>query len=329
VTARGGVRAVILAFALLASPLVAETQPRTRLGRIGVLTLSTASSGPDAEAFRQGLREHGYVEGQSIAIEHRDAAGRADRLPALAGELVRLEVDVIVTQSNVAALAAKQATQTIPIVMAIAGDPVKAGVVRSLASPGGNVTGLTLMQTELSSKRLQLLREAAPSTTVVAVVWNPADPAAVDFLRETEAAARSLGVKLHAVEARSSVELDAAFKAVAALRPSAFFTLPGGMFQANVKRIVDFAAKRRLPGVYPNRAFVEAGGLLSYAPSLAANWRRAAVFVDRILKGAKPGDLPIEQPTEFELIVNLRTAKNLGLTIPPSVLSRANEIIEQ
>jgi putative ABC transport system substrate-binding protein len=326
--APGAVRAVIVTFALLAAPLAGQAQPGPKLARIGVLTLSTASWTPDGEAFRQGLREHGYMEGQSIAFEYRDAAGRADRLPTLAGELVRLKVDVIVTQSNVAALAAKQATQTIPIVMAIAGDPVKAGVLSSLASPGGNVTGLTLMQTELSRKRLQLLREAAPGTALVAVLWNPTDPSAADYLRETEAAARSLGLKLHAIKARSPTELDAAFKAVADLGPSAFFTLPGGMFQANVRRIIDFAAKRRLPGVFPNRAFVEAGGLLSYAPSLAASWRRAAVFVDKILKGAKPGDLPIEQPTQFELVVNLRTAKALGLTIPPTVLARADETIE-
>jgi putative ABC transport system substrate-binding protein len=261
-------------------------------------------------------------------VEHRDAAGKADRLPALAEELVRLRVDIIVTQSNVAALAAKRATQTIPIVMAIAGDPVKAGVVSSLASRGGNVTGLTLMQTDLSRKRLQLLREAVPSTSVVAVMWNPTDPSAVEFLRETEGAARSLGLKLHAVEARSAAELYAAFSAVAALRPSAFFTLPGGLFQGNVKRIMDFAVRRRLPGVFPNRAFVEAGGLLSYAPSLTANWAHAAVYVDKILKGAKPADLPIEQPTQFELVVNGRTARALGLTMPPSLLSRADAIIE-
>jgi putative ABC transport system substrate-binding protein len=319
--------AVSLTIALLATPLATRAQTGGRLARIGVLTLSTATWAPDGDLFRQALRQRGYVEGKDVAFEHRDAAGQADRLPALAGELVGLKVDVIVTQSNVAALAAKQATRAIPIVMAIAGDPVKAGVVESLASPGGNVTGLTLMQTELSRKRLQLLREAAPGVTIIAVVWNPTDPSAADFLRETEAAARSLGLKLHAIEARSSADLDAAFKAVADLRPSAFFTLPGGMFQANVARIVDFAAKRRLPGVFSNRAFVEAGGLLSYAPSLAANWRHAAVFVDKILKGAKPGDLPIEQPTEFELVVNLRTAKALGLTIPPTVLARADEVI--
>ena len=320
--------AAAVALLLLAAPLAALAQPGPKLARIGVLTLSTASSTPNAEAFRQGLREHGYVEGQNIAFEYRYAAGRADRLPALAGELVRLKVDVIVTQSNVAALAAKHATQTIPIVMAIAGDPVKAGVVGSLARPGGNVTGLTLMQTDLSGKRLQLLKEAAPNIALVAVIWNPTDAPAADFLRETEAAARSLGLKLHAIEARSPTELDAAFKAVTDVRPSAFFTLPGGMFQDNVKRIIDFAAKRRLPGVFPNRAFAEVGGLLSYAPSLPANWRRAAVFVDKILKGAKPADLPVEQPTKFELVVNRKTAKALGLTIPQAVLLRADEVIQ-
>jgi putative tryptophan/tyrosine transport system substrate-binding protein len=313
---------------LLTAPLAVKAQPGSKVARIGVLTLSTAPSTPNAEAFRQGLRELGYVEGQNIAIEYRYAAGRADRLPALAGELVRLKVDVIVIQSNVAALAAKHATQTIPIVMANAGDPVKAGVIGSLASPGGNVTGLTMIQAELSGKRLQLLKEAAPNIAVVAVIWNPTDPPAADFLRETEAAARSLGLKLHAIEARSSAELDAAFNAVADVRPSAFFTLPGGMFQDNVRRIIDFAARHRLPGVFPNRDFVAAGGLLSYATSLAENWRRAATYVDKILKGAKPADLPVEQPTKFELVINLKTAKALGLTIPPAVLARADEVIE-
>ena len=184
------------------------------------------------------------------------------------------------------------------------------------------------MQTDLSGKRLQLLKEVAPRVTLVAVIWNPTDPPAADSLRETEAAARSLGLKLHAIEARSPAELDAAFKAVADVRPSAFFTLPGGLFQANLRRIIDFAEKGSLPGVFPNRAFAEAGGLLSYAPSLAANWRRAAVFVDKILRGAKPADIPIEQPTKFELVINLKTAKALGITIPPSLLLRADQVIE-
>ncbi len=315
---------------LFAAPLAADAQPPAKVARIGVLTLAVASSAPLAEAFRQGLKEHGYVEGQNIAFEYRYAEGRADKLPALAAELVRLKVDVIVTESNVAALAAKHATQTIPIVMAIAGDPVKAGVVSSLARPGGNVTGLTLIHSELSGKRLQLLKEAVPKIALVAVIWNPTDPAAADFLRETETAARSLGLKLRAIEARAPAELDAAFKAVADARPSAFFTLPGAMFQDkdNMRRIFEFAMKSRLPGVFSNRGYTEAGGLMSYGPNFAANYRRAAVFVDKILKGAKPADLPIEQPTTFELVINLRTAKALGLTIPASVLARADQVIE-
>ena len=321
-------RPVAAVLLLLIAPLAGDAQPLAKFARIGVLTLAVAPSTPLAEAFRQGLREHGYVEGQNLAFEYRYAEGRADRLPALAAELVRLKVDVIVTESNMAALAAKRATETIPIVMAIAGDPVKAGVVGSLARPGGNVTGLTLMHPELSGKRLQLLKEAVPRIALVAVIWNPTDPAAVDFLRETEVAARSLGLRLHAIEARAPAELDAAFKAVADARPSAFFTLPGGMFQDNQTRILEFAKKNRLPGVFPNRVFVEAGGLISYGPNLAASSRRAAAFVDKLLKGAKPADLPIEQPTKFELVVNLKTARALGLTIPASVLVWADQAIE-
>ena len=321
-------RPVAAILLLLIAPLAGDAQPPAKFARIGLLTLAVAPSTPLAEAFRQGLREHGYVEGQNLAFEYRYAEGRADRLPALAAELVRLKVDVIVTESNMAALAAKSATETIPIVMAIAGDPVKAGVVGSLARPGGNVTGLTLMHPELSGKRLQLLKEAVPRIALVAVIWNPTDPAAVDFLRETEVAARSLGLRLHVIEARAPAELDAAFKAVADARPSAFFTLPGGMFQDNQTRILEFAKKNRLPGVFPNRVFVEAGGLISYGPNLAASSRRAAAFVDKLLKGAKPADLPIEQPTKFELVINLKTARALGLTIPASVLVRADQAIE-
>jgi putative ABC transport system substrate-binding protein len=317
-----------LAGGLLAAPLAAEAQQRGKIARIGVLTLWVGSTTPLAEAFRQGLREHDYVEGHNVTFEYRSVQGRADRLPSLAAELVRLKVDVIVTESNVAALAAKHATQTIPVVMAIAGDPVAAGVVRSLARPGGNVTGLTLMNRELSGKRLQLLKEIAPKIAVVAVIWNPTDPPAADFLRETETAAQSRGLKIHAIEARSPAELDAAFKAVADARPDAFFTLPGGMFQDNKTRIFDFARKNRLPGVFSNREYAEAGGLLSYGPSFADLFRRAAGYVDKILKGAKPADLPIEQPTIYELVINLKTAKALGLTIPPSLLQRADQVIE-
>lgn len=319
---------VAVIFLLVGVPLELAAQPKAKVARIGVLTLSTATWGANAEGFRQGLRERGYMEGQNIVIEHRDAGGRADRLPALAGELVRLKVDVIVTQSNVAALAAKQASQTIPIVIAIAGDPVKAGLVESLARPGGNVTGLTLMQTDLSGKRLALLKEVAPKIVRVAVIWNPTDPPAAASLRETEATARSLGLTLQAIEVRSPSELDAAFTAVAAVRPDAFFTLPGSLFQDNISRIIEFAAKRGVPGVFPNREFAEAGGLMSYAPSLGAHWRRAAIYVSKILGGARPADMPIEQPTTFELVINLKAAKAVGLTIPPAVLARADQVIE-
>ena len=312
----------------LTASLVSLAQGPANVARVGILSLAVAPATPLADAFRQGLRAQGYVEGQNVILEFRNADGRANRLPALAAELVRLKVDVIVTESNVAALAAKRATSTIPIVMAIAADPVKAGVVDSLGRPGGNVTGLTLMHPELSAKRLQLLKEAVPTITIVAVIWNPTDPAAGDSLRETESAARSLGLKIHAIEARTPAELDEAFKAVANVRPSAFFTLPGAIFQESTVRIFEFATKNRLPGIFPNRAYAEAGGLMSYGPNLAASVQRATVLVDKILKGAKPADLPIEQPTQFELVINGKAANALGLTIPASLLARADKIIE-
>ena len=313
---------------VLATPEVTEAQPPPKVYRIGVLTLTYAPSTPPIEAFRQGLREHGYVEAQNIALEFRFAEGTSTRLPALAAELVRLKVDVIVTQSNAATLAAKNATQTIPIVMAFAGDPVTAGMVGSLARPGANVTGLSLLTLELSGKRLQLLKEVAPKTTLVVVFWNPTNPSHVHFLRETEAAAQSLGLRLKTIEVRSPSELDVAFKAVTNARPSALISLGDGMLTANAVRIVEFATKSRLPGVFANRVFPEAGALMSYGASPAANFRQAAAFVDKILKGAKPANLPVEQPTKFELVINLRTAKAIGLTIPPSLLQRADQIID-
>jgi putative tryptophan/tyrosine transport system substrate-binding protein len=318
---------IILAASLALATLTVEAQQTAKVYRIGVLALGVASSTPLAEAFRQGLKEHGYVEGQNIALEYRYAGGEAGRLPALAADLVRLKVDVIVAESNAATLAAKHATRIIPIVM-VAGDPIKTGVVGSLARPDSNVTGLTMMHPELSGKRLQLLKEAAPKIALIAVIWNPTDPFSEDLLRETEAAARSLGLKIHAIEAREPAELEAAFKAVVDSRPSAFFTIPGSMFLDNRTRILKFATKSRLPGVFGTRGYAEAGGLMSYGPSLADLFRKAAVFVDKILKGAKPADLPIEQPTKFELVINLKTAKALGLTIPPSVLGRADQVIQ-
>ena len=313
--------------AMLAAPLAAEAQS-AKVPRIGVLTLSVASSTPIFEAFRQGLREHGYVEGQNIALEFRFAQGRPEKLPAMAAELVQMKVEVIVTESVLAAREAKQATGAIPIVTAIHGDPVGAGLVASLTRPGGNVTGLSLLAPELSGKRLEFLKEVTPKATQVAAIWNAANSAAARYLTETRAAARSLGVQLQSVEVRQPSDLDAAFEAVAGARPSALITLPDGMLLANKTRIIEFAAKTRLPAVFPDQEFAEAGGLMAYGPSLAWNFRRAAAYVDKLLKGAKPTDLPIEQPTKFELVINLKTAKALGLTIPPSLLGRADQVIE-
>ena len=316
-----------LAVALLAAPLVAGAQT-AKLPRIGILTLAVASSTAVFEGFRQGLRDLGWVEGRNIALEYRFAQGRPDGLSALAAELVRMKVDVIVIEGGQAALAAKHATQTIPIVMAVIDDPVKAGLVASLARPGGNVTGLTLFASELSGKRLQLLKEVVPRSTLVAVIRNVTHPNAADLWGETEAAARSLDLRLQSVEVRSPADLGGAFKAVTSARPSAFITLADGMLFYNRTRIVDFAAQSQLPAIYPDREFAKAGGLMAYGPSLASNFRRAATYVDKILKGAKPADLPVEQPTKFELVINAKTAKALGLTIPLAVLARADEVIQ-
>jgi putative ABC transport system substrate-binding protein len=321
----------IVAFVLgvLAAPPAADAQQPAKVPRIGILTLISASSAPHLfEEFRQGLRERGYVEGQNIALEYRSPQGQADRLPSMAAELVSMKVDVIATESVAAALAAKNATQTIPIVMAISGDPVGAGLVASLPRPGGNVTGLSQLAPELSGKRLQLLKEAAPKTTRVAVIWNPVSPASAGYLRESEAAARSLGLQLQPVEARSPADLDAGFKAVTRARPSALITLADGMLASQRTRIVEFAAKGRLPAIFPIREFAEAGGLMTYGPNTAENFRRAATFVDKILKGTKPADLPVEQPTRFELVINMKTAKALGITFPPSILIRADQVIQ-
>jgi putative ABC transport system substrate-binding protein len=246
----------------------------------------------------------------------------------MAAELVKLKVEVIVTESVVAAREAKQATETIPIVTAVHGDPVGAGLVTSLTRPGGNVTGLSLLAPELSGKRLQLLKELTPKASRVAAIWNAANPAAADFLAETRAAAGSLGFQLQSVEVRSPPDLDSAFEAVTRARPSALITLPDGMLLANRTRIIEFAAKSRLAAVFPDREFAEAGGLMAYGPSLASNFRRAAGYVDKILKGVKPSDLPIEQPTQFELVINLKTARTLGLSIPQSIAHRADRVLQ-
>jgi putative ABC transport system substrate-binding protein len=317
---------VALAFSPLFAPLIAEAQQPRHVPRIGFLSPGGATSAPN-EAFRQGLRELGYVEGQNLVVEYRWGDGDIARLPALAAELVRLPVKVLVAASNPAVLAAKQATDTIPIVCAASSDPVGLGLVASLAHPGGNVTGLSLVTPELSGKRQQILQETLPSLARVALLWDAGNVGMADRVKETEAAAQQLGVTLHVEWVRDLAGLDRAFATLAQARPDAFLTTVEPFTGDHRQRIVAFAAQQRLPAMYEERDFVDAGGLMAYGPNLAANYRRAATYVDKILKGAKPSDLPVEQPTKFELVINLKTAKALGLTIPQSVLIRADEVI--
>ena len=314
---------------LLTIGTFAQAQQPKKVPRIGVLWLySPAIASPFAEAFRQGLRELGYVEGKSIVIEYRHAEGKYDRLPSLAAELVRLNVDIIVTASTQAAQAGQQATRSIPIVMTVVSDPVESGLVSSLARPGGNVTGLSLMHPELSGKRLELLKEVIPKLSRVAVLSNLSNPIIPPLLRETEAAARALGVQLQVVEVRGPTEFDSAFGAMTRDRAGALVVLPDGIFQNERRRIAALAAKSRLPAIYAWREAVDAGGLMAYGASVPDIFRRAAVYVDKILKGTKPADLPVEQPTKFEFLVNLKTAKQIGVTIPPNVLARADKLIK-
>ena len=312
---------------LIAAPLAAEAQQAGKVPRIGFLGVF---AGPNFDALRQALCELGWVEGQNIVIDHRSAEGRLDRLPDLAAELVRLKVDVIVAEGTQGVTAAKKATETIPIVM-IAGstDPVGLGFIASLARPGGNVTGLSYsVGPDIAGKGLGLLKEAVPKVRRVAILSNPANPVQPLFIRELKVAARALGVQLQLLEARGPDEFDGAFAAMTKERVGALLVVADGMFFFHRARLVDLAARGRLPAAYGVRADVEAGGLMSYGPSLRDLWQRAATYVDKILKGAKPADLPIEQPTKFELVINLKTAKALGLTIPQSVLARADEIIQ-
>jgi putative ABC transport system substrate-binding protein len=317
---------------LLAAPLAAEAQQAAKVARIGYLAGNLAASPHVHEAFRQGLRDLAYVEGRNVVIEYRDAEGKPERLPALAAELVALKVDVIVAAGGTrGALAAKQATRTIPIVFAVVGDPVTDGLVTSLARPGGNVTGSSLLAPELIGKCLELLKQAIPGVSRVAVLWQPgAGPERTekDLLKGADVAARALGVRLQFVEARGPDDFDRAFSEMTRARADALTVLSSAMFINERRRLVDLAAKHRLPAVYPYRESVDAGGLMAYGPNVADSFRRAATYVDRILKGAKPADLPVEQPTKFELVINLKTAKALGLKIPQSVLGRADEVIQ-
>ena len=309
---------------LLAAPLAAEAQAG-KVYRIGVLANEPS---PMWEAFRQRLKELGYVEGH-IVFEYRWSAGQVERFPSLAAELVGLKVDVIVTVGNAATGALKRATATVPIVMATSGDPVGAGLVTSLAHPGGNVTGLTVIAgRDLPGKQLELLKEVVPKFARVAYLFDAANPGSLLAQKEFEAAARALGVELRLTEIRNENDLEAAFTAIAKERVSGLLVAAGPFETVHRRRIVDLAVSSRLPAMYGARWFVDDGGLISYGVSVLDNFRRAATYVDKILKGAKPADLPVEQPTKFELVINLKTAKALGLTIPPSLLARADQVIE-
>jgi len=321
-----------LAGGLLALPLAAEAQQAAKAARIGYLASGgDPGASPTGRAFLQGLRDLGYVEGRNVVIEYRFAEEKLERLPALAAELVALKVDVIVAPNTPAALAAKQATRTIPIVFSFAADPLTSGLVTSLARPGGNVTGLSLLGPELVGKCLELLKETVPRVSRVAYLWQPGaldERQEKDRLKRAEVAARALGMQLQFVGARGPEDFDRAFTDMTRARAGALTVLGGAMLFTERRRLVDLAAKNRLPAMYSWREFVDAGGLMAYGPNLTDSQRRAATYVDKILKGAKPGDLPVEQPTKFELVINLKTAKALGLTIPPSVLGRADEVIQ-
>jgi ABC-type uncharacterized transport system substrate-binding protein len=325
-----GALAAVFVFCLLTAPLVAEAQPGAKVYRIAYLGNSSATLEPElVSAFRQGLRDLNYVEGKNLIIEYRWAEGRYDRFPALVAEVVQLKVDVIVTAGTPAILAAKNGTRTIPIVMAVIGDPVAAGVVPSLARPGGNITGSASMTPDIDGKRLELLKEMAPGVSRIAVLWNPANPNNTARITQMQAAAKTLHLTLEPiVGAGDSRELARGFETIVAARADALIMVSDRALLAHRAQIVDFTAKRRLPALYPYREFVGAGGLASYEPSYPAMFRRSAIYVDKILKGARPADLPIEQPTTFALVINLKAAQDLRLTIPQSLLLRADEVIQ-
>ena len=323
---RGFLRAAVGGLLL---PLAAEAQLASKVPRIGFLATNAPAAYPElVEAFRQGLRDLGYVEGQNIAIEYRWAEGRVERFADLAVELVGLKVDLIVATSSPLALAARNATKTIPIVFVTAADPLGQGLVAAIARPGGNVTGFSLLAPEIVASQLQILKEAVPTASRVAVLSNPANSYTALLIKETEAAARSLRVRVQALAVRGTADLDGAFSAITRERPGALFVLFDPVLLGHRMRITEFASKNRLPAMYPHKEYAEAGGLIAYGVDLRDNFRRAATSVDKILKGAKAGDLPVEQPTKFDLVINLKTAKTLGLTVPPSLLQRADQLIE-
>jgi putative tryptophan/tyrosine transport system substrate-binding protein len=325
---KAAVPSIFVAVALLALGVIAQAQQPKKVPRIGYVSTSGGPGTPDPrfEAFRQRLRDLGYIEGKNILVEYRYAEGKQDPIPSLVAELVELNVDVLVSPALPAIRAAKQATKTIPIVMVFNVDPVETGIVDSLAHPGGNITGLTRLTRELGGKRLELLKVARISR--VGVLWDVDEVSAAIGFKEYEAAAHAMKIQLQSLEVRGpNADLEGAFQAAAKGRASALITIRNGLLNRYTKRIADLAIKNRLPSMYEGSDFVEAGGLISYSANDADQFRRAAYYVDRILKGAKPADLPVEQPTKFELVINLKTAKQIGLTISPNVLVRADKVI--
>jgi putative tryptophan/tyrosine transport system substrate-binding protein len=326
-----GKRIIVVLLVGLALALfgLAEAQPPKKVHRIGLLaTVSPSTMAARADAFRQGLRELGYVEGKSIVIEWRFAENKADRLPGLAAELVRLKVDVIVTAAPPPSRAAKEATSTIPIVMAFDDDPVGTGLVASLARPGGNITGLATLSPEIGGKQLELLKETIPRLSRVAVLGTSTVPPYATMVKEIELAAKALGVKALFLDVQNPKDIETAFRTASKWRASAIVVLSGPVLRTQQKQIVDLAVKNRLPATYVRPEFVADGGLMTYGVNMNDLYRRAATYVDKILKGVKPADLPVEQPTKFEFIINLKAAKQIGLTIPPNVMARADRVIK-
>jgi len=315
----------LIALAILTIPLSVEAQQPANIPRIGIL-----GNAPSRlwEAFERRLRELGYLPNQNLALEYRWSEAKPQRFPELAADLVGRKVDVIVAVSDPAARAAKQATSTIPIVSFFSRDPVASGLVASLARPGGNVTGLSVFHVELTGKRLELLKEVVPKASRIAVLWHAADPSVEHAFKEAQGAATALGLTVQSHAVSAVTELEGAFTAMSRERPGALIVLPNPFVYVNRTRIVELVAKARVPAIYGHREHVEAGGLMSYATDLRDVWQRGAIYVDKILKGTKPADLPVEQPTKFELVINLKTAKALGVTLPQSILLRADEVIQ-
>jgi putative ABC transport system substrate-binding protein len=326
---RKSLRLLLIIATLVGCGAIAEAQQPTKIPRIGYINAGTASTNPArVEAFRQGLRELGYVEGKNIVIEYRAAEGKLDRLPALAAELVRLKVDVIVTAGPPGTRAVKEANITIPIVMGFDNDPVGNGFIASLARPGGNITGLSALSPEISGKRLELLKEIVPKLSRVAVLGTSTQPGTAQSLKEVELAAEAFGVRLQYLDIPDPKGIASAFQAATKGHTEAVLLLQSAVLNPHRKQIADLAAENQLPAIYPQTEYTEAGGLMYYGANTPELFRRAATYVDKILKGAKPADLPVEQPTKFELVINLKTAKQIGLTIPQSVLYRADKVIK-